>query len=331
MMVTIKDIAKKAKVDPSTVSRALSDSSRVKDATKSRILEICREVGYTPNVIARALVKRDTKIIGMLVPNMANSYYSELMVIAGNQARELGFDIMWYNSFLDEELEKKYFMQLVEYQVNAIIIHPINGNQIDFFRRYTTMIPTVFIGDIPETEGICGVSTDNYKAGMLASSALIHGGCRHLVFIGARNDRTAHIHRVSGFRDQCLQSDVRGVVEQSNIEYKSTTDRAYGMFVDTLDFGESFDGVVAVNDHAAMGIIKACNERGIRIPEDMQLVGFDDLDYSSLPNICLSTVSAERDELISQSMDLIIRMLQEGIICESRSVAPRLIKRKTSL
>ena len=160
-MVTIKDIARAANVDPSTVSRTLSDSPRVKPETKARIIELCDQMGYTPNAIARALVKRGTKIIGMLVPDISNSYYNELMVLAGNEARRLGFDIMWYNSFQNEELEKKYFKLLVEHQVDAIIIHPINGNRLEYFKKFNGRIPTVFIGDIPETDGICCVSTDN--------------------------------------------------------------------------------------------------------------------------------------------------------------------------
>ncbi len=329
-MVTIKDIAKAANVDPSTVSRTLSDSPRVKPETKARILELCDQMGYTPNAIARALVKRGTKIIGMLVPDLSNSYYSELMVMAGNEARRLGFDIMWYNSFQDEELEKKYFKLLIEHQVDAIIIHPINGSKLEYFKKFNSKIPTVFIGDIPETDGICCVSTDNYKAGRLAASELIGEGCRRLAFIGVRNDRIAHNNRLRGFLDECRgRNDVRTSVPKSPFDM-SSFDRAYTVTSDLLSMDFNPDGIVAVNDHAAMGVMKACSEKRLQIPKDIKLIGFDDLSFSRLPNIGLSTVAPGREALIDRAMELIIKMLNEGISNERREVSPNLMKRSTT-
>ena len=329
-MVTIKDIARAANVDPSTVSRTLSDSPRVKPETKARIIELCDQMGYTPNAIARALVKRGTKIIGMLVPDISNSYYNELMVLAGNEARRLGFDIMWYNSFQNEELEKKYFKLLVEHQVDAIIIHPINGNRLEYFKKFNGRIPTVFIGDIPETDGICCVSTDNYKAGRLAASELIGEGCKRLAFIGVRNDKLAHNNRLRGFLDESrLRNDVRISVPKSPVDMGSF-DRAFAVTTDLLSLDFNPDGIVAVNDHAAMGVMKACSERGMRIPEDIRLIGFDDLSFSRLPNIGLSTIAPGREALIDQAMELIIKMLNEGISEERREVSPNLMRRSTT-
>lgn len=329
-MVTIKDIARAANVDPSTVSRTLSDSPRVKPETKARIIELCDQMGYTPNAIARALVKRGTKIIGMLVPDISNSYYNELMVLAGNEARRLGFDIMWYNSFQNEELEKKYFKLLVEHQVDAIIIHPINGNRLEYFKKFNGRIPTVFIGDIPETDGICCVSTDNYKAGRLAASELIGEGCKRLAFIGVRNDKLAHNNRLRGFLDESrLRNDVRISVPKSPVDMGSF-DRAFAVTTDLLSMDFNPDGIVAVNDHAAMGVMKACSERGMRIPEDIRLIGFDDLSFSRLPNIGLSTIAPGREALIDQAMELIIKMLNEGISEERREVSPNLMRRSTT-
>lgn len=329
-MVTIKDIAKAANVDPSTVSRTLSDSPRVKPETKARILELCDQMGYTPNAIARALVKRGTRIIGMLVPDLSNSFYSELMVLAGNAARSLGFDIMWYNSFQDEELEKKYFRLLIAHQVDAIIIHPINGSKLDYFKKFTNRIPTVFIGDIPETEGICCVSTDNYNAGRLAATELIDRGCQRLAFIGVRNDRLAHTNRLKGFLDECNSRDgIRTSVPRSPVDM-GTFDRAYVVTCDLLSMDFNPDGIAAVSDHAAMGVMKACSERGLRIPDDIRLIGFDDVNYSRLPNISLTSIAPGRESLIEQAMELVLQMLEKGICQERREVSPNLMIRSTT-
>ena len=329
-MITIKHIAKAANVDPSTVSRALSDSPRVKPGTKARIMELCNQMGYTPNAIARALVKRGTKIIGMLVPDISNSYYSELMVLAGNEARKLGFDIMWYNGFQNEELEQKYFRLLIEHQVDAIIIHPINGSKLDYFKKFNTRIPTVFIGDIPDTDGICCVSTDNYRAGRIATRELLDSGCTRIAFVGVRNDRVAHINRLKGFMDECRDRDgVRTSIPQSPMDL-GTLERAYTVTADLLSMDFNPDGIIAVNDHAAMGVMKACAEKGLKIPEDIRVIGFDDLAYSRLPNIDLTSVAPGKEELIHQAMELVIRMVEKGIVEERGLVTPKLMRRGTT-
>lgn len=329
-MVTIKDIAKAANVDPSTVSRTLSDSPRVKPDTKARILELCDQMGYTPNANARALVKRETKIIGMLVPDLANSYYSELMVLVGEEARKLGFDTMWYNSFLDEELEKKYFRLLIEHQVDAIIMHPINGSKLDYFKKFNKRIPTVFIGDIPNTDGIACVSTDNYKAGRIAASELIEKGCRRLAFVGVRNDKIAHLNRLKGFLDECSgREGIRTNIPRSPLDMKSF-ERGYNVTLDLLSMDFCPDGIVSVNDNAAMGVIKACSERGFAIPKDVKLIGFDDLEFTRLPNISLTTVAPGRDCLIRQAMELVVKMLEDGILEDRKEVSPKLMRRSTT-
>lgn len=330
-MVTIKDIAKAAGVDPSTVSRTLSGSPLVKEQTRSLILSLCDQMGYMPNALARGLVKNKTRNLGMLVPNLANPYYAELMSLVGNVAKDMGYNVLWCNSFLDEELELKYFKLLIENQVDGMIVHPINGHRLDNYKRIIQDVPTVFIGDIPDTEGIASVSTDNQAAAKLAVQHLYEQGCRSLAFIGANMSKAAHVNRVIGFETASNDFGIDSIVVHNDAFYSNTMDRGYYYFKEYYERALSAaTGIIAVSDYAAIGVMKACKEMGLSVPHDIQVIGFDNLDFSSLPNIELSTVAPNKESLVEKAMTMLSTMLQEKIANHRDIVFPKLIVRNTT-
>ncbi len=329
-MVTIKDIAKAAGVDPSTVSRTLSDSPRVKEKTKQKIRIICDEMGYIPNAMARALVKRSTNIVGMLVPDISNSYYSDLMVLAGNAARKMNLDILYYNSFQSEDLEKKYYKLLIEHQVDAIIVHPVNGSRMEFFKKFTNRIPTVFIGDIPDSEGITCILTDNVKAGYMAAETLINSGCKTICCCGIRKERVVHMNRLKGIKEACKKNSISLVIPQLQDDNESSAQRGYKTIKNLFDTEFSADGIIAINDSVAMGIMKACAEQGVNIPSDLKLIGFDDQNYSKLPNISLSSINQDRKKVVEEAMACIADMMENGIKTKKMVVSPKVMVRNTT-
>ena len=145
-----------------------------------------------------------------------------------------------------------------------------------------------------------------------------------------RNDRVAHINRLKGFKDECRgREDIRTIIPQSQMDL-GTLERAYTVTSYLLSTDFNPDGIIAVNDHAAMGVMKACAEKGLKIPDDIRVIGFDDLSYSRLPNIDLTSVAPGKEELIHQAMGLVIRMVEKGIVEERGLVTPKLMRRGTT-
>lgn len=330
-MVTIKDVARAAGMDPSTVSRAFNEPELVKEETREKIFELCQKMGYIPNSLARGLVKRRTQNIGMLVPNIANPYYSELMVLVGDTAREQGYNVLWCNSFLNYELEERYFRLLVENQMDGIIVHPISGRNIDRFRKYIDRVPIVFIGDLPPDIDFPCVCTNNVAGSMLAVEHLAECGCHSIAYVGANPERIAHVSRVNGFLEATERLRIAGEVVRSEHQYDSTFDRGYHFFNELLDSGKPLpDGIMAVSDYAAMGILKACSERGLSVPKDFMLIGFDDISFSSLPQIELSTIAPNKKMVVDLAMDMLCNIIRAEDYERIHVVNPHLVPRATT-
>lgn len=331
-MVTIKDIARAAGVHASTVSRTLSGSPLVKDETKRLILDYCEEMGYMPNALARGLVQNRTQNLGMLVPDLSNPYYAELMSIVGNATKSIGYNMLWCNSFQDEELELKYFKLLIENQVDGIIMHPINGGKLDAYTRFVKNVPTVFIGDILPQQGIACVSTDNEKAGSLAVEHLHACGCSSVAFIGADLRKRAHNNRVRGFTSTATLLGLDASIVSLAEDYPSAMDRGYhGIRQYLKQYQRIPDGVVAVSDYGAIGVMKACQEEGIAVPTTMQLIGFDNLDFSSLPNISLTTIAPNKESLVEKTTAMLSSMIDGHGPGGHEKVVPQLIVRSTTI
>ena len=170
--VTLKDVAKVAGVSYATVSRALSGSPEISEETRRRILKLCKEMGYTPNSVARSMVKRCTNVLGLIVPSLNNPFMSELTAHLEIYARTRGYNLMVCNSSYDYDLEKEVFSLLVGRQVDGIIMIPVGHESYEPLNALTSQVPTVFISenmkDYPENY----VSVDNHR-GMLPHSCLL--------------------------------------------------------------------------------------------------------------------------------------------------------------
>ena len=176
--VTLKDVAKVAGVSYATVSRALSGSTEIGAETRERILKLCREMGYTPNAIARSMVTRKTNIIGLIVAAIDNPFMSELTTNIEIYARERGYNLMVCNSSYDPELEQGVFSLLLSRQVDGIIMIPIGNESYDSLKGLTSQIPTVFISenmqDLPENY----IAVDNRQGTDAATEYLYSLGHR---------------------------------------------------------------------------------------------------------------------------------------------------------
>lgn len=283
--VTIKDIAREAGVSIASVSRALNGMDGISEKKRSRILRVCERLSYTPNGLARSLVKRRTQTIGIIMPDIMSPFYSELMVKASDAAHKRGYQVLLCNSFRELRAERDYLKLLAEHQVEGILIFPIGPRSTESMSEFIHNVPMVALNELTGQCGIPYVCADEEQAGRIAAEYLISRGCRNLLFVGFKPERLAHRYR-------------------------------------------------AASDATANGIVKACRENGIRIPEDFSLIGFDNIT-EELPYIELTTVAVSHEEQMETAVELLLGMVEEGTPVwggggkASVKLEPRLVERRS--
>ena len=308
--VTLKDVAKVAGVSYATVSRALSGSPEIGESTRKRVQKIAEEMGYTPNAVARSMVMKRTNILGLIVTSIDNPFMSEMTAHLEIHARRCGYNLMVCNSSYDLDLEKEVFSLLLGRKVDGIIIIPVGNESYDALKTLTAQIPTVFIGenmlDLPENY----VSVDNTTGMRKATEYLYSLGHRKILYLGARDNSMTHQLRVDGYLSACEQL---GIVPHVLRNQSPRSSSAVGYELAKAYFAEPHDetAVLCAADTLAIGVIKAAYEFGIRIPEDLSLMGFDNILFSALPPIDLTTVNQPKQELAVSAVDMLLNRINK--------------------
>lgn len=327
--VTIKDIAKVAGVSYATVSRALSGSSDVSADTRARILEICRDMGYTANYVARSMVMKRTKLIGLILPNIDNPFMSELAYHMEIRAREQGYNLMLCNSSHDLTLEREAFSLLMGRQVDGIILVPSTCESYENLKPYIAKMPTVFtdedLRDQPETY----VAVDNYRGARMGTQYLHSLGHRRILYLGPRKNSTAHELRAQGYLDACGELGMEPVLCSGSFT-RSTIQAGYLLAKEIFQKPLVQSAVFAATDLLALGVMQAAEEARVRIPEDISLLGFDNIVYSNLPKINLTTIEQPKKTMACITVDVLLEKIGDpGAGYSHRILMPSLVERGT--
>ena len=327
--VTIKDVAKVANVSFTTVSRALSGNPEISEATRERILKICEEMGYTTNYIARSMVRKKTYLIGLIVPSIDNPFMSEAAYYAEITARRFGYNLILCNSYPDLNHEITAMQLMVGHQVDGVLIIPQKPESCETLRRYTSVVPTVFLSEnLREHDGNY-VSVDNRLGAILGTQYLYGLGHRKILYFGQRQGSTTHQLRAEGYAEACRKLGI----EEKIISFEAPSSSiALGaeMARKVLSGEFDFTAIFASTDTNAIGILQAAKERGIRVPEDISLLGFDNLRLTSLPQIDLTTVEQPKEEMTVSAVTMLMEKIENTTNNNSHKlIAPRLIERSS--
>ncbi len=327
--VTIKDIAKTAGVSYSTVSRALSGSPEISAETRERILEICKQMNYTPNTVARAMVMKSTKLLGLILTGVNNPFMSELAYHIDRQARARGYNIVLCNSSRNTEQERELFELMLGRQVDGIIICPSGPESYESLRPYLSRIPTVFVGENLREAPESYVSVDNYRGAYIGVEYLYNLGHRDILYFGRRRGSTTHQLRAEGYAAACR--DLQLTAQYCNNAFPATSIKyGYQLAKQLLSQQRTFTAIFAATDTNALGIMQAAEESGIRIPEDFSLLGFDNIRDSSLPRIQLTTVEQPKKMMASVAVDSLLDRIQSEVAGYThRILMPTLIERSS--
>ncbi len=327
--VTIKDIARAAGVSYSTVSRSLSGSREISEDTRSRILKLCKEMDYSPNTVARSMVMKSTKLLGLIVTDISNPFMSEMAYHIDGQARARGYNIVLCNSLRSLEQERTLFELMISRKVDGVILLPAESESYHTLETLLPRIPTIFVGenlrDAPESY----VTVDNYRGAYMGVEYLYRLGHRRILYFGRRKGSTTHQLRAEGYQAACRDL---GLEPRSLNNTFSSTSINNGYLLAKQLFSSPMEetAVFAATDTNALGVLQAAEEKGIRIPEDLSLLGFDDIRDSGLPRIGLTTIEQPKRLLASMAVDSLMDKIENELAGYThRVLTPGLVERST--
>lgn len=329
MDATIKDIARQLNVSYATVSRALNDKQGVKAETKKRILEEARRLNYRPNAIARGLVKKQTHSLGLIIPDITNPFYPEVARGVEDAAQETGFSVFLCNTNWEKSRELKYIELLISRRVDGLIIATAHEST-EPLQRFLRGVPVVYVSTTGVADFESYVTIDNVKGGYLATELLIKTGKTPVAFIGSTEDSHTLQERLEGYK-RALQFYGQPLDERY-IRFGDFKRETGSRFIKNMvREGVKPKGVFGENDLLAIGIIQGAKEIGLSIPEDLAVVGFDDIPLASFPEINLSTVVQPKYEMGRYAVEILLRRVSyenpQSCPRQRLILEPRLIRR----
>lgn len=333
--VNIKDIARIAKVSHTTVSRALNNKSRIRNETKEKILSIAKEIGYRPDFIARSLVMKRTKTLGLVITNIANPFYTELAQGIEKTATKLGYSIIFCSTQSDISIEKQYIEMLRSKGADGIVFSSAHMEDPNIVALAEEEFPIILVNRRTYhpvvKEKVDYVGVDNILGGFLAVEHLIRLGHKKIGVIGGSAESSVGLERLEGGKKGL---ETYGLEQRDDffLEGNFLKKSGYQKAKQFLKMAEMPTAIFATNDYMALGVYQAILEEGLRIPEDVALIGFNDIEFSSMKGIELTTIGQKKFEMGAIAVEMLVGKIEKGDDRHSAKeifLMPELIIRKT--
>ncbi len=314
MKVTIKDIAKAANVSTATVSKVLNNKDqRISAETRALVLKIAEEKKYIRNSMARSLVTRKTNTIGLILPDITNPFFPELARGAEDKANEAGYMIMFANTDDSAEKETKYLNMLAEKMVDGIILTQSAHKEGNAKTLEALKLPIVLIDRDMALDNIKGrVLVDNFSGAYDGVTYLIEKGYRKIAFITGPFSTTTSKDRLKGYEKALEDHNI--TLNESLIfegEYKGQWGTKATKMI--LDQNLDIDAIFCGNDLIAINVIKTLKKNGIRVPDDLAIIGYDNIKISEMIEPALTTVNQPVYKMGYKAVELLINILEGNI------------------
>lgn len=321
-MSTLKDVAERAGVTVTTVSRVINNRGYISEKTRKKVNDAMREIGYRPNEVARSLSRRNTNTIGVITPRIDHPYYSKLVgeIEAAAVKENCKITLCCLNN---EEKNVREFIGMfkADQALGAILC----GCSTWIDRGEKLSFPIVTVGDVEETGGY-SVQCDNYEGGVLAANTLIHKGGKCLMYIGRERIRNKmEDMKKVGFSDGCNQGDVAHI----ELMVSEETNCAKNIIC-ALRGNPEVDGIFAGGDLIAAAALKACFESGKKVPKDIKIIGFGDTDVAALTIPSLSSVWQPMTEMARMAVAMVLKKKQGGVVPNKMVLPVKVVEREST-
>lgn len=330
MKPTIYDIARLAGVSTATVSKVFNQRGSISEETKKKIMQISKELNYQPSVVASALTGKKTYTIGLLIPDLVNPFFAEMTRNVEDRAHELGFNLVICNTDNDMQKEMTYIQLLRQKSVDGIIIATGVRNDKLLKELVHEQIPIALIAREMSVLTASTVLVDDFAGGYGAASYLAGLGHKRIAVIAENLSLASSKERVKGYRYALEEAGLvydEAYVKESDFSLEGGSRAASEL----LDEAEPPTAIFACNDLLAIGAIQAAKQRGIRIPEQLSIVGFDNTILAAISDPPLTTIAQPIQAMGQQVVDLITGEINNPKAIKQRIVLlPELIVRDSA-
>lgn len=332
MRITMDEIAKLAGVSKATVSRVLNDSEcGVGEQTRVRVKKIAEELGYSVEQTEKKKNVSFTRYIALILPDITNPFFADLAKSVEDSLRRKGYSLVLANTDFSEDNEAAQIRELMVKRLEGILLVPSGiraREEHDLPRRY--QIPMVLVDR--KLEGISdipGVYSNNEYASVISCEHLIRKGARDIVFISGPLNVSTSIERFEGYKAVLAQHSIPFRPEMCR-HGSYTVESGYNAVLELERSGISYSAILAANDLMALGALKAVREFGYRVPEDVQIIGFDNIEFSQYCEPSLSTMQQPTFDMGAKAVELLTGIIEKREPVQPERLIPKLLMRKTT-
>jgi DNA-binding LacI/PurR family transcriptional regulator len=331
-MVRLKDIAQHARVSVMTVSKALRDESDVSAATKLRIKSLAQQMGYVPDSTAQGLRNKKTKLFGLVIPSITNPIYARIVFAIEERAHEMGYEILLAHTHNTPLREEACIRRLLSRRVDGLFISPVYRFEAEariYQEVLARKVPTVLIGPpAPFCKSFPSVEIEEIAASRSATQHLLKLGHKRIAYFTGPPTAPWALDRFEGYRHALREA---GLDADDKLVFQAGSTIEEGMKAASQMLNESCNAtaVQATNDLVAIGCAETLLSKGLRIPEDVSIVGFGNVLMAEHFSVPLTTIRQPKFRLANAAMDMMVNLLN-GRPVEVKKLAAELIERKST-
>ncbi|MDO4293524.1 MAG: LacI family DNA-binding transcriptional regulator [Eubacteriales bacterium] len=325
--MNIYDIARLADVSIATVSRVVNDSPRVSEKTKEKVRRVMEENHYTPNVFARGLGLNSMKTVGIVCPDVADPYMAKAVSYLEKNLRGYGYDCILYCSGYDIEDKQQAVELILKKRIDALILVGSNyaDEKLDCLREAAREVPVFLINGYQPYDNIYGVLAEDYQAVYDVTEELLLAGKKRILFLGSSDSHSA-MNKRRGYEAALLAHGLE--VETELVQYSKNEVFAARDLL--LRCRLEFDGVIATEDGLAVGALKYARARGLKVPEEIAVVGYNNSELAVSCEPELSSVDNRAEALCRTAIDSMMAVLSGEEIPGKQTIRCHLVKRETT-
>jgi len=327
-IVTSQQVAKLAHVSQSAVSRTFTPGASVSQVTRKKVLAAAKALGYRPNAIARSLITRRSRIIALVMSYLENQFYPLVIEKLSQQLQRQGYHVLLFISEIDEVDE--VLSDILQYQVDGIVMASVTLSAGLATSCADAGVPIIMINRVPDTDtlarhNISSVTSDNYQGGRMVAQLLLDRGHQRIAFIAGLENSSTNLERERGFNEVLQQAGCPAFSRAvGNYSFDGAAQATRALF----DCADRPDAIFVANDHmaiAAMDVLRV--EFGLRIPQDVSVIGFDDIPQAAWGSYRLTTVLQCVPDMVNATVDLLLQQIQGEINPNSVVIPCRIVER----
>ena len=328
--VTSIDVARLAEVSQSAVSRTFTPGASVAPDTRARVLEAARKLGYRPNAIASTLSSRRSRMIAVVLSNMQNQFYPVVVETLSQRLQKDGYHVLLF--ITETEDADELLLELMRYQVDGIVMASTHLSSHLAQQIADARIPVVMFNRTSSKGSISTVSSDNFGGGRAVAHFLAEGGHQRVAYLAGAEDSSTNQDRESGLRAGLAERGLHVVARAvGNYEFERAAQATRELFGGLVANADRPDALFVASDHMAFAAIDTLRSLGLRVPEDVSLVGFDDVPQAAWGAYSLTTIAQNAVSMIEATVRMLLQQLADDAVTRDHVVVPiRLVSRTSA-